>query len=594
MDSSKSSVASGVPATGMPQQGWRPAPVPIPVGPNGPWGFGPYDGNYQLNQNQTRTPGVNNWDPTTQVPVIPIGRHNAQNPIHTTGRNTRDTAAPWYYPLQIQSAQVPPVAAGYPLPQPQYRTAEAPSQYQHQNPLTRSEPLFQAVNPFDASRWRRRGRQTQPRPTESTNEQPMYPAGPPPQPVLFGQPAPYWENGPTPGIIQPEMISVPFMPAENSYRRSQSRSRSQTPSSGWSYGQPLSAVAQPAQPATPPTPPTAPSAYYLPDAAMPFGLFGQPVGDGGDDDDLFPLTEAQKRLTRGRMHDPHVDAATDSRPIEIAPRSRPACARCKQLKVKCEFDTETGPCKRCSSGGHDCVTPGRKVRGSSPEREDEQAAKTWRLEEDLFGLGRWDRPVQREDPQGYSSTTRPTTRHSLSYSYPVPVLAPENAEDATRPPSRSKPLPPRPESLRHSPPRVVPASRSRSESLGALANWITPPISLASIAESMASSPSQVHEIPSEASSLRSSGSHSHSPRRPHSVRSQPPPSPQYTENKSAWHPFAIHPSYRPSLIKPSYANGGVSVGLPPPVTSSSVQSASTLLTVISTVTFVLLEYVPQ
>ncbi|KAJ7089899.1 hypothetical protein B0H15DRAFT_779840 [Mycena belliarum] len=44
-----------------------------------------------------------------------------------------------------------------------------------------------------------------------------------------------------------------------------------------------------------------------------------------------------------------------------------SCTRCRTLKVKCELKTETGPCKRCSNGGHDCVTPRRKKRRTLPE-----------------------------------------------------------------------------------------------------------------------------------------------------------------------------------------------------------------------------------
>ncbi|KAJ7727299.1 hypothetical protein DFH07DRAFT_851955 [Mycena maculata] len=68
-------------------------------------------------------------------------------------------------------------------------------------------------------------------------------------------------------------------------------------------------------------------------------------------------------------------------------RAKPpgACARCKNLKVKCEFETETDPCKRCFNGGHDCVTPGRKKRKTPPKREHllnqirEQAAEIQKL-----------------------------------------------------------------------------------------------------------------------------------------------------------------------------------------------------------------------
>lgn len=43
-----------------------------------------------------------------------------------------------------------------------------------------------------------------------------------------------------------------------------------------------------------------------------------------------------------------------------------ACARCKNLKVRCEFKTDTDPCKRCLNGGHECVIPGRKKRRTPP------------------------------------------------------------------------------------------------------------------------------------------------------------------------------------------------------------------------------------
>lgn len=46
-----------------------------------------------------------------------------------------------------------------------------------------------------------------------------------------------------------------------------------------------------------------------------------------------------------------------------------ACARCKNLKVRCEFKTDTDPCKRCLNGGHECVIPGRKKRRTPPKRE---------------------------------------------------------------------------------------------------------------------------------------------------------------------------------------------------------------------------------
>ncbi|KAI0749472.1 hypothetical protein C8Q80DRAFT_1269350 [Daedaleopsis nitida] len=51
------------------------------------------------------------------------------------------------------------------------------------------------------------------------------------------------------------------------------------------------------------------------------------------------------------------------------PKPPGACARCKGLKVKCEFKTDPDVCKRCLNGGHECVIPGRKKRRAPPRRD---------------------------------------------------------------------------------------------------------------------------------------------------------------------------------------------------------------------------------
>ncbi|KAF8623696.1 hypothetical protein AX17_007394 [Amanita inopinata Kibby_2008] len=62
-----------------------------------------------------------------------------------------------------------------------------------------------------------------------------------------------------------------------------------------------------------------------------------------------------------------------------------ACSRCKSLKVRCEFKSDSDPCKRCLNGGHDCIIPGRKKRRTPPKREHllneirEQAAQIQKL-----------------------------------------------------------------------------------------------------------------------------------------------------------------------------------------------------------------------
>ncbi|KAI0787822.1 hypothetical protein C8Q74DRAFT_1315611 [Fomes fomentarius] len=71
------------------------------------------------------------------------------------------------------------------------------------------------------------------------------------------------------------------------------------------------------------------------------------------------------------------------------PKPLGACARCKGLKVKCEFKTDPDVCKRCLNGGHECVIPGRKKRRAPPRRDlllgqiREQAAKIEELMKQL-------------------------------------------------------------------------------------------------------------------------------------------------------------------------------------------------------------------
>ncbi|KAF8896253.1 hypothetical protein BD779DRAFT_1433309 [Infundibulicybe gibba] len=77
----------------------------------------------------------------------------------------------------------------------------------------------------------------------------------------------------------------------------------------------------------------------------------------------------------------------------LNPSSPGACLRCKNLKVRCEFETETDPCKRCLKGGSDCIIPGRKKRKTPPKREHlikeirDQASQIQHLMAQLEALG---------------------------------------------------------------------------------------------------------------------------------------------------------------------------------------------------------------
>ncbi|KAG6918634.1 hypothetical protein DXG01_012753 [Tephrocybe rancida] len=84
-------------------------------------------------------------------------------------------------------------------------------------------------------------------------------------------------------------------------------------------------------------------------------------------------TNVDPRIKRARSQDEskedELDADVSDAKDAAAKAKSGACSRCKNLKVKCEFKTDTDPCKRCLNGGHDCVIPGRKKRRTPPKRE---------------------------------------------------------------------------------------------------------------------------------------------------------------------------------------------------------------------------------
>lgn len=84
---------------------------------------------------------------------------------------------------------------------------------------------------------------------------------------------------------------------------------------------------------------------------------------------LSPHSQPPVKRSRETFDDEQdIEPASDTKD---GPKIKPgACFRCKNLKVKCEFITESEPCKRCASGGHECYIPGRKKRRTPPKRED--------------------------------------------------------------------------------------------------------------------------------------------------------------------------------------------------------------------------------
>ncbi|KAI1793794.1 hypothetical protein LXA43DRAFT_206468 [Ganoderma leucocontextum] len=81
--------------------------------------------------------------------------------------------------------------------------------------------------------------------------------------------------------------------------------------------------------------------------------------DGGDSDsgsDSEPLQNTTGFSTVS-VPPPHGQGAL---PIRLPG----ACKHCKKLKMRCEFPAEDNTCKRCKSGGHQCIVEGRKPRNA--------------------------------------------------------------------------------------------------------------------------------------------------------------------------------------------------------------------------------------
>ncbi|OJA09448.1 hypothetical protein AZE42_02630 [Rhizopogon vesiculosus] len=117
------------------------------------------------------------------------------------------------------------------------------------------------------------------------------------------------------------------------------------------------------------------------------------------------------------------------------PRPTGACARCKSLKVRCEFRGDNDICKRCTTAGQECVIPGRKPRRTPPKREvllkqiREQAAQIQMLMAEL------EAPNRRAASCSVSSPSTAETPLSPSSSVDLhsPTLDPDTPGDSGPP-----------------------------------------------------------------------------------------------------------------------------------------------------------------
>jgi hypothetical protein len=126
------------------------------------------------------------------------------------------------------------------------------------------------------------------------------------------------------------------------------------------------------------------------------------------------------KIKRPRPNDPddvRDDEEAESKEKPIKPG---ACARCKNLKVRCEFKTDTDPCKRCLNGGHECIIPGRKKRRTPPKREhllneiQKQAEEIQKLMAKLAKLEEANKQRNTLHIPGTSDVTSPTSPPMLS------------------------------------------------------------------------------------------------------------------------------------------------------------------------------------
>ncbi|KAG0694802.1 hypothetical protein DFH29DRAFT_1032599, partial [Suillus ampliporus] len=112
-----------------------------------------------------------------------------------------------------------------------------------------------------------------------------------------------------------------------------------------------------------------------------------------------------------------------------------ACARCKSLKVRCEFRGDNDTCKRCTGAAQDCVIPGRKPRRTPPKREHllnqirEQAAQIQELMAQLEVTNRRAASTSVSSPSACTMPLSPSSSVDLH----SPTLDPNTPADSAPP-----------------------------------------------------------------------------------------------------------------------------------------------------------------
>lgn len=174
----------------------------------------------------------------------------------------------------------------------------------------------------------------------------------------------------------------------------------------------------------------APIQRAFPAGSAPQSYFQRPSIPASSNSALSPQPKAKRqRLPDGGGAEEDDDVAGENKDdIKAKPR---ACARCKNLKVRCEFKTDTDPCKRCLNGGHECVIPGKKKRRVPPKREHlmneirEQAEVIQKL------MAQLDESNKKLQVPLVSSRSDTFSSHSPSPSLHSPVLSPSSTHGSS-------------------------------------------------------------------------------------------------------------------------------------------------------------------
>ncbi|WWC73638.1 uncharacterized protein I206_107610 [Kwoniella pini CBS 10737] len=153
--------------------------------------------------------------------------------------------------------------------------------------------------------------------------------------------------------------------------------------------------------------------------------------DDDDDNDGAKTTPAGKGKGKGKGDKPKVKLTRGSR----------ACIACRKIKMRCIPDEGAGPgapCKRCKSGGHECIFEESNRGKRSTRKNEAMAAKMAKFEAALKGIGaalsNLDQPALNSFSTALHGSTGDTDIINLITSHTSPSAVPTLAVAMNRQP----------------------------------------------------------------------------------------------------------------------------------------------------------------